>query len=167
MIVPCHKDPWNLRLSKWDQKKGITECVIRCMIEWCAIYLPYGLRNIYSPSLRLSSWSLSPSPLQSSLYLCIHAIAGYSTKLSGSGGGENRIFPPHHGTLYSSWICCCMLNINNCWIEAASSVSNGSGFEPQKWFSSVPEPSKNPTCCILDGQTLTRIHQPTGCARFC
>jgi len=46
------------------------------------------------------------------------------------------------------------------------SVSNGSGFGPEKRFGSVPEPSKNPTRSVLAGQTRTRNRQPAGFAGF-
>jgi len=45
-----------------------------------------------------------------------------------------------------------------------NSVSNGSGFGPEKWFGSVPEPSKNPTRSVMVGQTRTRTRQPAGFA---
>jgi len=52
------------------------------------------------------------------------------------------------------------------WRFATVSVSNGSGFGPEKRFGSVPEPSKNPTCSVLAGQTRSRTRQPAGFAGF-
>jgi len=58
-----------------------------------------------------------------------------------------------------------------------ASVSNGSGFGPEKRFGSVPEPSKNPTRSDLAGQTrhlpvnprdLPGLARPVGSnLRFC
>jgi len=47
-----------------------------------------------------------------------------------------------------------------------SSVSNGPGFELEKRFGSVPEPSKNRTRCFLAVQTQPRTRQLTGFAGF-
>jgi len=47
-----------------------------------------------------------------------------------------------------------------------NSVTNGSGYGPEKRFGSVPEPSKNPTRCLLVVQTQPCIPLPTGFAAF-
>jgi len=63
-------------------------------------YLPQGLPNIYSLSLRPSAFPMylcpppSPSPLPSSLCLRTPTVAQHSTKLSGSGC-QKGIFSPH------------------------------------------------------------------------
>jgi len=46
------------------------------------------------------------------------------------------------------------------------SVSNGSGFGPQKRVGSVPDPAKNLTRWLLVGRTQTRTRQPAGFAGF-
>jgi hypothetical protein len=47
-----------------------------------------------------------------------------------------------------------------------ASVSNGSGYGPEKQFGSVPEPSKNPTCYCMAGQARMNTHQTMGSAKF-
>ena len=61
----------------------------------------------------------------------------------------------------------CTLSCNMYSIPTVS-ISNGSGFGPEKWFGSVPEPSKNPNRSFLAARTRTRTRtrQPAGFARF-
>ena len=90
----------------------------------CKICLPWGVPNIYSPSLRRSPLPLylrppmsrSPSPL--SLYLCSPTKAQSSAKLQGSRG-KKQIFPPHRGKLYLSRICSYMLAPAPCLVADA------------------------------------------------
>jgi len=61
MILPIHKDsrywvdPRNLGEGEWDQKLGKTQGVFslydKMRWKWDAVYLPWGLLNIYSASL--------------------------------------------------------------------------------------------------------------------
>ena len=41
-----------------------------------------------------------------------------------------------------------------------------SGFGPEKWYSSIPDPSKNPTRSFLASQSRTPTEQPPGLTRF-
>jgi hypothetical protein len=63
-------DPWNLGKSEWEQKLGKIECVLslddKMRWKWDAVYLPWGLPNVYSASL-------IPPPL--SLYLRTPTVA--------------------------------------------------------------------------------------------
>ena len=119
MIQPGYDDPRSLRKSEWEQKMGMIECVIRCIIRWYkmrwvvvqdVIYRPRSLLSIYSSSRCPSLLPLnlrtptSPSPSPSSLYPRTPAVAQSSAKLSGGGGcgGEKWIFPPQR----SSGIIC-------------------------------------------------------------
>jgi len=88
MILPGHEDPPNVGRSEWDQKLGEMEYVLLLCDEMIQdemrVYLPRGLPNKYSPSLR------PPPPY---LYIRTPAIAQSSAKLSGSGGEKQIIAP--------------------------------------------------------------------------
>jgi hypothetical protein len=66
-----------------------------------------------------SSISITPatSPSVPDMYFRTPIVTQSSTKLSGSGG-ENWMIPPHHGTLWSSWICSSILDLHTDCIAA-------------------------------------------------
>jgi len=90
--------PWGSTKSRkeWVKPKAGKDRVCNSLyvIRWYKMkfYLPRGLPNIYSPSLSPSPLPLdlhpplSPSPSPSLLYLCTHAVARSSVKLTGGGG---------------------------------------------------------------------------------
>jgi len=133
MILPGRQDPRNcfnprnLWKSEWDEKLEKMECVFslhdKMRWKWDAVYLPWGLPNIYSASL------ISP-PLP--LYLRTPTVASYlytwrpwSTEFGHALGGRDRVNSEMHSEAVTErvWRCTCRL-----WLTKIGGVLGGGQF---------------------------------------